>query len=157
MRRIYRKNFIKKTSKRRSGITLPMALMLFMICAAAALAITSCRISSVYRSSLIRRFEREYASASSAAILIRDSLAYPMSVNVITGACLQCADGGETLTMTVQADGLPDSVCTVYFDNELNMNAEVTSGSLKLILKIAPEIPGIPVWNRKDALIERVY
>lgn len=78
-----------------------------------------------------------------------------MSVNVITGACLQCADGGETLTMKVQADGLPDSVCTVYFDNELNMNAEVTSGSLKLILTIPPEIPGIPVWNGKDALIER--
>ncbi len=109
------------------------------------------------RQAALRDFERQYASASSAAGLILDSMSEPECMNVLTIICLQCANGNdEVMTMQIKADGLPPAFCRVWFDRDLNLYATVETDSLTLALTLPATQSGVIGWEKKNAQIKRI-
>lgn len=152
---------MKKLFSRR-GASLTSALLLFLICAAVSLIMVTNAVVSASHSASVRGVERQYASASSAARIIRDSMTFEdmtdfANINILTMMCLQSADNEDyDLTVIIEADGMPPAVCIVAFDNEYNLTATVEAGTFLLRLTIPADVPGVVGWSKENALIERI-
>ena len=70
----------------KKGASLPMALLLFLFCTLAAWAALTASNLSASRAARLRELEKQYASAASAARLIRDSMTDQL--NILTVVCL---------------------------------------------------------------------
>lgn len=139
------------------GAALAMALMLFLLCALASWSMAvGARVSSkIYTDA--REFDRQYIAASSAAWLIVDSMSDLGNVNVLTMVILQYANGtGEKLNVTMKADGLPQAVCHISFNSDLDLHAEIETEAIQLRLTMPAAQPGKIGWAREDAAIERI-
>ncbi len=146
---------INRGPSSQKGASLPMALLLFLFCVLTAWAALAAANLAASRAARIRELEKQYASASSAARLVRDSMTG--QINILTVVCLQTANGEDgVLTVRLECDSLPPAVCKIHFDPSLNLDATVEVGSLKLRLTIPATEPGEPGWSRENALIERV-
>lgn len=140
----------------RCGASLPSALLLFLICAVASLIIAVNAVTSASRAASVRELELQYASASSAARIIRDSMTDFTNINVLTMSCIQSADSvDDDLTVIIDADNMPSAVCIISFDNEYNLTATVESGAFLVRLTIPADVPGVIGWSKENALIER--
>ena len=147
---------MKKLFNRR-GASLASALILFMICVAASLIMITNAVMSTSLEASVREVELQYASASSAARIIRDSMTDLTNVNVLTMSCLQSAGSAEDdLTIIIEADGMPPAVCIVAFDDDLNLTATAEARSFLLRLTIPADVPGVLGWSKENALIERI-
>ena len=146
---------IKCGPSAKRGASLPMALLLFLFCTLAAWAALAASNLSASRAARLRELEKQYASAASAARLVRDSLTDRL--NVLTVVCLQTANGEDgVLTVRVECDSLPPAECKIRFDSLLNLDATVQTGSLTLRLTLPATEPGVPGWSRENAFIERI-
>lgn len=148
---------VKSMRSFRRGAALAMALMLFLLCALASWGMAvGARVSSkIYADA--REFDRQYIAASSAAWLILDSMSDLNNVNMLTMVILQYANGtGEGLTVTLKGEGLPQAVCHISFDSDLNLNAEIETEAIQLRLTMPAAQPGKIGWAREDANIERI-
>lgn len=146
---------INRGPSAKKGASLPMALLLFLFCALAAWAALAASNLSASRAARLRELEKQYASAASAARLVRDSMTDQL--NVLTVVFLQTANGEDgVLTVRVECDSLPPAECEIRFDPLLNLDATVKTGSLTLRLTIPATEPGVPGWSRENAFFERI-
>ena len=146
---------VKSMRSFRRGAALAMALMLFLLCALASWSMAvGARVSSkIYADA--REFDRQYIAVSSAAWLIVDSMSD--NVNMLTMVILQYANGtGEGLTVTLKGEGLPQAVCHISFDSDLNLHAEIETEAIQLRLTMPAAQSGKIGWAREDATIERI-
>lgn len=140
----------------RRGAALSLSLILLLFCIIASFAAISQRnaVTRIFEAN--DKYEKKYYAASSAARLIKDSMNLS-NMNVLTLVCLQYANGsGDVLTVIVKAPGLPDAVCTVIFDEMLNLEARVEVAPIVIRLTMPASVPGVIGWDEKDALTELV-